>query len=229
MNQYICYAIEVGAIFALILLVRWILKPYFAKRHYLKYPNVDVNPNASIIYGDDEDQMEEESIPEYLANLILAKPDIDLKVFFEYRLPMVFLTSSAAIKEFKKLYPEKIDRCDFEKRSFAKMYPKAFDKVVSNDDWRRRQQLFFKSGVLKQPQSLIPLMVDCLEERINDWQKGEKIDFADEFSDLANEIITIAMFGEKFYDHIGDCRYKKRDGTVTSIPFNDAVQEIPDD
>ena len=229
MYEYLCYGVYASLVVGTIFLIRWILKPYFIKKHYMNYKNVAVNPNAGLFYGDNEEMLEEESIPEYLANLIMAKPDLDLIVFFEYRNPMVFITSHQAIKEFKKLIPDKIERCDYEKRSFAKMYPNAFDKIKTNDDWRKRQQLFFKHGSLKQPQSLIPIMIDCLEERINEWQKGETIDFADEFSDISNDIITIAIFGENFYDKIGDCRFKNKDGTYTSMHFNEAVQILPDE
>ena len=193
--------------------IKWVLKPLFLKRHFMKFSNVDVNPNASLFYGDYggfiENESKEPSEMNTNIKLIKEKPDVDIRVFFEFRDPWVHLWSPQAIKDFKKLCPQKIDRYDFEKRMFGKMYSHSFDNLKYSAEWKRRQQLFFKHGCLKHPQQMIPVMINLLEEQIDKWKLGVKIDFVEEFGNLTWQIIWTALFGKDFLDNVDDWRIKK--------------------
>jgi hypothetical protein len=156
----------------------------------------------------------------------------------------VYLVSPKAIKEFKNIIPEKLDRCDFEKLSFGKLYANAFDKGRSTVKWRQRQHAFFRQASFKSPEKLIPILVDCLEDRIKEWAKGPSyskkpfsedalydydIDLVEEFSDLGVEIVLTTLFGEQFWDQIGECNIRQRDGGVVKMNFTEAIQQVSDE
>jgi len=230
MYSYIQLSVYAVLITAVVLILKWVFKPYFIKKHYMKYPNVEVNPDAGLFLGDFyDDSSDEETETETHINLILNKPDVDLMVEFIGREPFLYFCSHDAIREFKKLCPTKIDRDDSEKYMFGKMYARANDKQPTDEAWKKRQQIFFKRGTLKRPQPLIPEMVDALDERIEEWKKGKTIDFLEEFSDIANDVVCYALFGDNFWDEIEDIQYRGHDGKTEMMEFTDAVQYIPDD
>ena len=199
----------------------------------MKFPNVDVNPEATLFYGDYGGNYgsgsEELSEMDINIKQIKLRPDADIRVFFEYRDPWVHLWSPQAVKDFKKLCPHKIDRYDFEKRMFGKMYSHSFDNLKYSSEWKRRQQLFFKHGWLKHPQQLIPMIVNLLEEQINKWSIHKSLDFVEEFGNLTWQIICIALFGKDFIEKIDPWRIKNKDGTYTTMSFTKAVRYIPDE
>jgi len=207
------YSIIKYCLIALIcyLLLRILLKVRVTKLLFSRYPNVAMLEKTHFVYGDGY-QDEEYDLQRHI-DTMLVKPSTDILVVFDYSTPLIYLTSHEAIKQFKKQVPVSIDRADFEKYEFGKLYPTSFDKKKSSPKWRQRQQVFFKHGLLKNPNELLPLMVDCLEERVNYWSvkptynssvnSTEKdLDFGEEMSDLTLEVVLLAIFGEDFLDKV---------------------------
>lgn len=145
---------------------------------------------------------------------------------FDYKTPMVHLCSHASLKEFKSLFPAKIDRCDSEKLTFGKLFTHNFEKIRTTESWKKRRGLFYSSGVLKQPNSLVPLMASCLDAHISQWKEGQEMDFMMEFNNIALEIIVLAIFGEKIQDKMNKVRYIYKDGTCKYLDFTQTLQII---
>lgn len=190
----------------------------------MKFTNVDINPNAHFLYGDNYDNNEDEV--KYYIDAIKEKPDTNIKVVFEHRDAWVHLCSHEAIKQFKSMVPRLIDRSNGENRTIGKLYTESFDKIRSTKGWRRRNQLFFKHGVLKRPQNLTTMMIECLERKIVSWPSDINLDFTVEFSNITMEIILLVTFGEDFLKNIGECDFRLRDGTTIKKSFSDAFQDI---
>ena len=113
MYEHLYSAFKAGLlVYLLYALYKWVLKVYYLKRHFAKYPNVVVNPNAHFLFGDyiTEDGEEDDEEIQYFIDTIMEKPHTDIIVEFDYRTPAVYLCSPRAIKEFKAQFPDKIDR-----------------------------------------------------------------------------------------------------------------------
>jgi len=210
--------------------LKWFFKVSIYKHRFGKYKNVAVNQKAHILYGDyDESNTNAARDLEFHINTIYTKPETDLLVNFKYHNPTIYLCSHRALKEFKALVPTKIDRADDEKVIYGKLYTHAFDKSRSTKGWLKRRHLFFKNGDLKAPQNLIPLMIDCLDNRINLWKEGEKLDFVKEFSEASLDIIIGVLFGDDFISQVENCQYRTPDGKVQTWSFKDTLKQVSDD
>ena len=160
---------------------------------------------------------------------ITANPDLDFKVEFYCRETWVHVYSHAAIKEMQKLIPAKIDRSDYEKRNFGKMYPKGLDKVRTDKRWRMRLDAAVKQSKIKKPGEHIYTMMDELEYAMKDWKKGQTINISDIFNDLSIEILCLSYFGNKFFDQSGKCSYKRKNGSIQKMGLSEMMQEVSDD
>lgn len=151
-----------------------------------------VNPEAHLFYGENNIKSETgKKLTEVEVNLkqIKERSDVDIRVYFSYRDVTINLCSHKAVSEFKRLCPNKIDRSDFEKRMFGKMYATSFDKIRYSEEWKKRQQLFFKHGNIKRPAVVVPIMIEQLEQRISSWEVDKEIEFVDEFGDMTSRVI----------------------------------------
>ena len=152
-------------------------------------------------------------------------------MYFFYRDVTVNLCSHKAVSQFKQLCPNKIDRSDFEKRMYGKMYATSFDKIRFSNEWKKRQQLFFKHGNIKNPSVVIPIMIEQLEQRINSWDVDKEIEFVDEFGDMTSKVICTTLFGSQFLSAEGVelWNIKLKDGSYQKMTFTEAVRFIPDE
>lgn len=217
LGLYLCYK-----------LVMWLLTVPRLKRHYSKYPNVVVNKNAHFIYGEYYDNQDQYEVNEHIETM-LANPGADIIIKFEWMTPVVYLCSHNSIKEFKKLIPTKIDRGDAESLTFGKVYSSSFDKSRSTHKWLRRKKMFFQHGDIKRPDPLIPMFIKCTQEVISGWKIGEKIDFREQFANCMQKAILFTIFGDTFYEEIGECKIFKPDGTYKYMDFPTAMQVVDND
>jgi hypothetical protein len=208
---------------------KWVTNNSRVATHYQQYPNVVVAKNPHWLMGDYNDEDEESYEMDFHVDSITENPDTDIIVRFDYRLPTVFLCSHKAIKEFKALFPTKIDRDNKEALTFGKIYPKCLEMSRTNNSWKKRSDAYFKHGAIKKPQVLISKMIYVLEDYISEWKTGQNIDFIDEFSGVMQDIILTVIFGDKFVETIGNCSYKAKDGTCKMMPFGDMLFQVQED
>ena len=113
------------------------------------------------------------------------------------------------------------------------MYATSFDKIRYSEEWKKRQQLFFKHGNIKKPAVVVPIMIEQLEQRISSWEVDKEIEFVDEFGDMTSRVIWTVLFGFEFLltsiDGVGEWRIKLKDGSYQIISFTEAVRFIPDE
>lgn len=81
----------------------------------------------------------------------MGNPNIDFRARFFYKRLFMHAYSPKAIKECVKLIPSKIDRCDYEKNSFGKLYPVSIDKILTDKNHKIRRDNVAKNTPLKKP------------------------------------------------------------------------------
>jgi len=224
MYEYISLMIKLALVgILLVKTVKWLFRVPMLKRHFASFKNVVFNKDAHFLYGDYYDEVDENEVNIHI-DFIKQNPDTDLYVKFEFMTPTVYLCSQQAIKEYKTMVPTKIDRCDQEGLIFGKLYTQSFDKSRTTQKWKKRHQVFFKHGAFKRVDNLIPVMVDTLDKRITEWTENEKMNFVDEFSDLALTTFLRVLLGEEFLNQIGVCNMIRADGAIEVMTFRAGLQ-----
>lgn len=96
----------------------------------------------------------------------MKDPKIDFRARFFYRTLILHAYTPKAIKEIMKLIPTKIDRCDYEKNSFARLYPVSLEKLLTDKVYKVRRDNVAKNTPIKRPADHIKLMWEELSYTI---------------------------------------------------------------
>ena len=88
----------------------------------------------------------------------MENPNIDFRPRFNYRTCFLHAYSPKAIKEVTKMIPSKIDRCDYEKNSFGRLYPVSIDKILTDKYHKIRRDNVAKNTPLKKPATHINMI-----------------------------------------------------------------------
>jgi hypothetical protein len=148
---------------------------------------------------------------------------------FYFRNLLMHVYTPKAIREVSKLIPSKIDRCDYEKNGFGRMYPTSLDKIRTNREFQIRRDTVTKNTPIKKPATHIYTLMDEVDFAMKEFKKGDEISISDFFNDLSIEILCLSMFGEDFFERSGSCQYIKEDGTKKKFGLSEMIQETSED
>ena len=151
-----------------------------------------------------------------------------------------YFASVEAVKMLKESIPQKIDRSDAEKYSFGRLYPISMEKILTNQNWKNRQSIFFKHGHFKSGRLLLPTIVNIMDYCIESYGMNTKVCFNDLFFDISLTTVFAVLFGEevklgkdtvyididKNLGKIGKCKILNSKGKAKNQDFYDAFQYV---
>ena len=209
---------------------KWMTRVKEEEKHYQEYSNAVVASCPHENYGDFASATYTSTDQVFFhIQSIKNNPDADIFVKFDYNQPDIYLSSMKALREFKNLFPEKIDRDNQERLSFGKCFTKSFEMRKTDEEWKARRQVFFRGSCFKNPQALIGDMIDTLEDYIEETSPFESFDLIEFFEETLTYITLEVLFGEKFFKKIGKVKYKKKNGSFSKIKFKEAFGIILQD
>ena len=135
---YVCY-----------LAWKLVLWPYSIRMKYMKYKNVYHYPNFVPFKGElamlDKNNEAGRFMYQHRQEFGADRKGHDLVLDFFGPIPYMYVYSLEAFKQFHKQVPEKIDRTDFIKRVFGKVFPNSMIEMQSSPQWRERKSKFIKT------------------------------------------------------------------------------------
>lgn len=155
---------------------------------------------------------------QYLADTDAAKYDIRLGHMGE---TMQFeVISPKACEELDKLIPHVVDRYN---GKFGIQFVRAFGETSAlrrtDDHYKKVRSVLTKLLGFNHASRYIPIVLDCIEEKVKGWKEGETIEALEEMCNVVLKIIIKIIFGKDINDEVEHMNYHTKDGKVVEMDF----------
>ncbi|CAI2365110.1 unnamed protein product [Moneuplotes crassus] len=209
--------------------LKFIFKPYFSRRRFKKYKNVYMYDKAPFVIGDASRYMEDMKKNRvnfyHQIEYAMELKDIDFRVSFIADRTFINVFSMRALKEFVQKVPKFIDRKSLANVGFGKIFPRSSVHQKTGAEWRKRRESFQKHIGINFSSKHIPLMIDCIGDRLNTWKDAKSQKNDDLLKDMADTtfaVITKVFFGENISEEMGEIEYiDPTDSTTKMMKFDE--------
>lgn len=196
----------------------YIIKPYYIRYKYAKYPNVAMSKHFQPFIGEHQllrDNIRKNRYPFYFTiETSLENPDYDIRLTFTGTTPLYYLCSAKALKQFISLSPTKIDRFDYMSKSIGRVNPGSLDQLQTTSEWKKRREFMMKSIGVHFASRYMPLMIEKFEEESNKWKLNEWFDLLLSMRNVTFGVITQILFGKGIIEKFGSHDYTELSGTT---------------
>jgi hypothetical protein len=205
---------------------------YKLRKHFKAYQNVYTSQKYDLVYGDHDSEIAEENGKHAIGDtidVITAFPKTDLRISFHYKECWVCLYSPKAVKEMTKLQPDIVDRSDYDKFGFGRMFPEALDKVRTDKKLKLRKDAVTNKTPIKKASCHLNTVFDEIENLLRGWEIGKTVNASLDLNDLSCRLISLILFGPNFFEEVGNCKYLCEDGTFKTLRIDKMMQETSTD
>lgn len=100
------------------------------------------------------------------------------------------------MKEFLTLYPAKIDRFNYTKKSLGRIFPGSLDSLLSTDGWKKRREAMMKTIGIHYSSRYIPLMIEKFEKESNTWKVNEYFNLLQALKNITFDVMSHILYGK---------------------------------
>lgn len=123
------------------------------------------------------------------------------------------------------LVPDKIDRSDFEKANFGKLYPNSLDKVRTDATFKLRKEFVTTKTPIKKAANHFDVIFREVDAMLKTWSPNQNVNLSKSLCNVSTRMMAQILFGNSFFTEVGDCTYRNEDGSLDRCSITDMIQK----